>query len=504
MASVQTASYQNRYIKLTVEESSYDISANTSTLYWKVESIGGNANYYDIYTCKAIINGQEVFNIKNLSGYKSSKDCMPWDSYKFPAAKGSMDGYIYNVYHNADGTGGPISFTLYGKVYNAGSVSYSGSVNLTTLPRASTPSISANPTSGNSITIYTNRASSSFTHTIEYYFGNRSGTIATGVGDNCSWTPSNDLCDQIPNSTQGNGTIRCHTYNGGTYIGTKDIGFTLYANGNLVPSISAASFSEGNSAISALNWGVYIKSKSYPLVACTAAGVQGSTIKKYILEYYTGSTYVKSLEGSSLSDLNTKIVSSFDKTNQYTYKIKVTDSRGRSAWSSSIAFTMVDYTAPTIGTNYSASRCDSSGTAQDDGTYLKCMFTGGISSVSGHNPLTVKIGIKQRTAPDYTYTTYVNGDTTINSFDYTGAAYKLLSNVDDDKTYDVIFIVSDQFTDISRTLVVSTAFVLIDFNPSGHGIAFGKSSEKDAMEVGMDLDVKKAIYIDGVKTIWYE
>ena len=38
-ASVQSAKHDGRYLKLTVTEESYSVEDNTSTIYWKFESI---------------------------------------------------------------------------------------------------------------------------------------------------------------------------------------------------------------------------------------------------------------------------------------------------------------------------------------------------------------------------------------------------------------------------------------------------------------------------------
>ena len=43
---------------------------------------------------------------------------------------------------------------------------------------------------GSAVTIYTNRVSTSTTHTLLYTFGNTSGTIATNVGASVNWTPA--------------------------------------------------------------------------------------------------------------------------------------------------------------------------------------------------------------------------------------------------------------------------------------------------------------------------
>lgn len=127
MASVQTSSYGGRYLKLTVVEESTSIPNNTSTVKWTLESIGGSANYYTIYNCSVVVNGQTVYNPGTVQ----------WSSQTFPAAKGSKSGTI-TVNHKSDGSADPISFTLHGKVFNSGDEAVSGSLSLSTIPRYAT------------------------------------------------------------------------------------------------------------------------------------------------------------------------------------------------------------------------------------------------------------------------------------------------------------------------------------------------------------------------------
>lgn len=124
MASIQTSSYDGRYLKLTVIEESYSIADNTSTVKWVLESLGGNSNYYNIYEAKVTINDSVVYG-------PTSKT---WDTRVFPAAKGSTSGTIV-IPHNADGTAPDVSFVLRGSVYNNSPKNYSGSIPLTAIPR---------------------------------------------------------------------------------------------------------------------------------------------------------------------------------------------------------------------------------------------------------------------------------------------------------------------------------------------------------------------------------
>src|SRR5690606_28268880 len=119
--------------------------------------------------------------------------------------------------HNADGTKSfGLSFSLQMDVTLAGTwvgtLSNSATHTLDSIARASKPSLNVSTQAlGSSITINTNRASGSFTHTIRYSFGSASGTIASGVTNSTTWTLPNDLARQIPSATSGLGSIHCDT-----------------------------------------------------------------------------------------------------------------------------------------------------------------------------------------------------------------------------------------------------------------------------------------------------
>ena len=135
------------------------------------------------------------------------------------------------IYHNADGTKTSSASAYCYNSYWGISESFSGNFTLPTIPRASTPSISPSSTFniGDTITINTNRASTSFTHTLSLTFGSYSYQIATGVTDSTTLdtsTIANNLYQQIPNVAQGTGTLTCVTYSGSTTIGTKTLSFT--------------------------------------------------------------------------------------------------------------------------------------------------------------------------------------------------------------------------------------------------------------------------------------
>lgn len=150
------------------------------------------------------------------------------------------------IYHNADGTKSfSFSFSLqfdinYSGVGWIGTKSGSGSGTLSTIPRTSSVS-STNANIGENITITINRASSSFTHTLSYSFGNLSGTIASKTSStSVSWTLPSSFYAQIPNSRSGWGTITCDTYSGSTKIGSSTCRLDAYVKESTnKPGISA-------------------------------------------------------------------------------------------------------------------------------------------------------------------------------------------------------------------------------------------------------------------------
>ncbi len=386
------------------------------------------------------------------------------------------------ITHNADGTKSiPISLKMDGKLsnyYPNGTVSKT--IALTTIPRATTPTLSATSVAmGTSVTITTNRASSSFTHTITYTFGTVTETIASGVGTSTSWTVPLSLANQVPNGVSGTCTITCKTYNGSTLIGTKTTNLTLTVPSSIVPEISTIVISEAGSTPT--DWGVYVQNKSKLKVVTTASGSYSSTIQSYKITGIDGNTYTSSnFTSSTLTQSGGKTIT-----------VTVTDSRGRIA-TKTASYTCIAYTNPTIS-KATATRCNSDGTANEEGTYLKYTFKGTVSSVNGKNTHVYKIGYKLTTASTYSYVTISNDAYSIDKEDV------VLSDVtfSENNSYHIQFYIGDYFTSSIITQNIATGFTLMDFHSSGKSMAIGKVSEasnnQEMLEVAIDTSFDKNV-----------
>lgn len=384
-----------------------------------------------------------------------------WD----PATAGTwkeIASRTVTVAHDADGT--KKNLTISAKWFNTHGVtptesSVSGSVTLTTIPRATTPTTPISVTMGSSATITLPRASSTFTHTLTYTFGGASGTIATGAGASATWSVPLALANQVPNAVSGSGTITCKTYSGSTLIGTKSVSFTAAVPSSVVPTISNVAISEATAGLNA-QFGQYVQGKSTLRIQTTRSGAYGSSITKTAV----------TVAGATLTgaDVTTAVITS---SGSLTVSITVTDSRGRTA-STTRTVSVTAYSAPTA--TVSGVRAASNGTAAQDGEYLRYNVQYNISPVGNRNTATVRLQYKAASASTWsnvaTWTTY--------SQTITGAV-TASAILDGNTTYNLRLMVQDYFgTLYFNTGNIPTAFTLVDYyGADGTGLAFGKVAE---------------------------
>jgi len=470
MATSSAMSTTNDKIKykITITQNSQSVANNTSNVTVSVRVYRTNTGYttYGTGTVYCTINGTQY------TAAITSDD-------KITSSGIVLFTRTMNITHNADGTKTlATSARITHDQFSSSSQSYSQA--LTTIPRATTPTVSASSVNmGASITINMPRASSSFDHTLTYKFGSATGTIGSELGTSKAWTVPLSLASQIPNGTSGTCTITCKTYNGSTLIGTKTVSFTAKVPSSVVPSISTLAVSEGVSGLSA-KFGGYVQNKSTAKVSITAAGSYSSTIKSYKTtvagKSYTGSSFTSGVLTSS---------------GTVTISTTVTDSRGRTA-SKSTTITVQAYTAPKI-TKFSVFRANADGSQNYESTSVSCAYAWSISAVGNKNSNSYLFEYKAKAASEWTAIASGNS--------YSINTTRIFSNIAPiDSSYDMRLTITDYFGSVVAFAEVPTAFTLLDFHSSGKGIAFGKVSEQEnQMEIDMDMDIYRNIYMGGVK-----
>lgn len=251
-------------------------------------------------------------------------------------------GKDFVVPHNGDGTktvGIKISVGLNAGGYGSSMVAFD--LPLSNIPRASDVS-AVTGTIGSAMTINISRKNSTFTHTIKYSFGSKSGTIATGVGTSCSWTPPADLATMIPNATSGIGGIIVDTYSGSTKIGSKSAQLTLNVPTSMTPTLGSITLTDSNAAVKNLlnTANTFAEIVSDIKVAFNSAtGVQGSTITDYHAEIVNKNQSTNANNGNlGLMKWN----------GSAQVKAWVVDSRGRSSNAVTTNITVLEYFLPTL------------------------------------------------------------------------------------------------------------------------------------------------------------
>lgn len=194
METSSTFSTSNTHVKynITINQNSQNVSNKCSNVTVYVKFWRDNSGYttYGSGTCYCKINGT------TYSRAVSS-------SQKITSSGINLFSKTLDIYHNNDGTKTLTCSAWISMDTPLSSSEQSYSQTLSTIPRASNPSLSSSSViMGDSITVYTNRASSNFTHVLYYQIGSGGwNTIATEIGTSKSWTVPLSFANRTPNST---------------------------------------------------------------------------------------------------------------------------------------------------------------------------------------------------------------------------------------------------------------------------------------------------------------
>ena len=410
-------------LRLVVNEDSYSIANNTSSISWALYLISTGYNFALWgFPISANVDG-EVYSSSEQRSISKNSTLLIGSGTK-------------TISHNSDGTKSiecSASVSATGAYYLPGNMYISGTMALTTIPRTSSVSCSSFNI-GDATTITISRASSSFTHTLEWYFGSASGTIATQTSStSVGYTiPAVSLYAQIPNSTYGTGTIKCYTYSGNTHIGTSTCNFTAYAKqSECVPTVTV-SVVDTNGLTTPLTQdaNTLVKGVSNARVTVGATANNSSTITGY---------YVTTGDGRTSTNATTTFVN----INSNTFSIQVTDSRGYVTTKSVVKSPQywVDYIKPTF-TTAQVIRSESTGdtaTINLAGNYFNGYFNPRTHTPS--NTLTLSYRYKETT---------VSPTISGNTFSYTNTLQNLSHNTE------YVF----DFKIVDRLITMTQSFVL--------------------------------------------
>lgn len=454
----------SRYILTCEWTSTANTNANTSSVTAKVY-LNGNGYTTSSSYWSCVINGTTVTSNKsaNIGG------------------KTLLGSRTWTVNHNNDGTASVgISFSYSNGLSSSGTYttktgSGSATVKLDTIARGSSMSLSRSSATigSDSVTVNITRNSSAYKHKVKLILGGTTYLLAENVDTSYTFTPSMSYCNKIITSTSGTATVKVETLTGtnGSWIAETTKTLTLNVPSSVVPSVGISVTANNQTS------GVNVAGKTtFTVKPTNASGSYGSTIKSYSI---TGGH----LNGTSSSGATTGTLGAGD----YTFVVKVTDSRGRTAQASQ-KVTVHAYSSPTISAR--AFRCDSKGTESSSGAYIAVNFSWEITNLASNNSNAKQYFIQYKTSSATSYTTSVDWT---NLSSYSGSMTKVLSQTfSTTSSYNIQLKVKDSFGTTTSTLDVSTISALLNIEKSGVGV--GKIHEKGVLDVGGQLHTTSEIY----------
>ena len=335
---------------------------------------------------------------------------------------------------------------------------------------------------GSPLTISITRYSTTFTHTLKYTFHNASEPIVEKTSaTSVTWTPDMSLCNQIPSATGGTCTITCETYNGKTLVGSSTCTATLY-----LPKWVQLEPQPGSFTVSPYNVGTKAESIAAFVQGYSKAEININTAKISTAKSYgaTPKSYRFSFEGSSI---NTAPYRTGILRTAGTKKITcyVTDTRDRTT-SIDVEFTVHAYSAPKLS-DVSIFRCNSAGSAAEEGTYISAKGSFTFSSLGGANTATLQVRYGK------------NGESLGSYESMSSGVAKILGdgNVLTEATYLVELLLRDQLGQGTiYTDYIDTVSVFFKTNEGGTAAGFGKPPERDnVLDIAWDIQTRGDLYI---------
>lgn len=453
------------YLNVYIDEVSTDVSANTSTINWQLTV--SRYTYYHTFnkqgdsTLSLTLDGQNV--------HSSNPVWEVWDG-EVTLASGSS-----TISHNSDGRKTlPFSCTFNPNNGLHGTITVSGNLGLTAIPRSSSVSVSAGVI-GSAVTININRQSSSFKHTVRYAWAGKSGTIATNVDTSTSWTIPLDFANDIPNSASGTGTIFVDTYSGSTKTGTQSTTLTASVPANVKPTFTGVSLSDLNGAAQNLipNSDTFIQVISNIKVAFNGAvGSYGSSITGYYAEII-GKNQSTSSNGGSLGIMNY----------HGTIKIRasVSDSRGRWSDTKEVSVTVLEYFAPALSFSIARTGSTSSTLTTTRNAKIAPLTVSG----SQKNSMTLTFKVARLGTTNFQVDTGPATGSWTSISNLVNSQANLAGNYLANQSWVVIGTVEDKFTRTEFMVNVPTESVVLSYDRSGVGV--NKIRERGALDVKGDI-----------------
>ena len=380
----------------------------------------------------------------------------------------------YTIPHNADGSKTiNISTALDVNVGGYGVARADFNLKLKDIARASTGG-AVNATIGTPVTIPIDRKGESFTHAIQVQFGSYDRVISgNNLTTSYTWTPPLELCNQLPDSTKGEGSIIYITYQNGREIGRDTKRLTLSVPDSIKPTLDSMSVTDNNKAVSRhLTQNKFISILSNLKVDFgNAAGAYGSTITKYNA-YIVDKPYSTDNDG---------VIGQVDEIGNLIVRATVTDSRGRVSQPKDVSIELLDYHLPQISFDVKRVGTNADQLQVTRNIKISPLTVDGVQK----NKMKISFKVAQFGTDNFVADSGLANGTFTSVASLVNSSANLGGRYPSDKSYIVVGTVEDNFTSSSYRFEVATRSVVKSTDQNGIGI--GKIRERGGLDVAGDI-----------------
>ena len=434
-------------------------SINPGDSVFAVVEYGTTTKYY-LYSWWSIKTFAITYIANGGTGGPSTQTKNYGQSINITSDTPTRTGYTFVKWNTApDGSGTD---------YTAGQV-YSTNAALTLYavwrPAASVPTANKSSVNiGGTVTITTNRADQSATHTLSYSFKGASGNIATNVGASYTWSIPNSFYSLLSTETSAVAVIYCTTYIGGVQSGEQQsLSITITVPDTNKPSLSVSTTAVNEGDLSTILGTSLVQGYSKINFTFTATPSDSAVISSYSI---TGPDLPSNIDSTA----STFVSNTLSGSGTLTWTVYATDSRGRSSDVVVVTANVAAYSRPTISP-ISAYRCNQDGTQNSySGLYLNARSFYSAVNVGNNVITSAKVYYKKASTSSTTWTQAIDltSHTNYGSGEWTGGIGG--GNISVENSYEIKYEIQDSIgAATSQAAAYSVSYPV----PSSAGISYG-------------------------------
>ncbi len=301
-------------------------------------------------------------------------------------------------------------------------------------------------------------------------------TIASGTTRiETSYTIPRSWNEALPEATSGTMRLTIESIFGSQVYQTISTTIRATVPADCLPVINSVTLADRAGRVPA-SWAMFVQDQSNVALSEVAVTTSyGSDIQAVHMEV-DGTTY-----SGTMASLPASAV--FETYGVISVTVTVEDGRGRTA-ARTAQITVVQYDPPTLSVD--SMRCGSTGEIENEGEYFLAMTSTSHSSCNNKNSATLTVAYKLTSASSYGSAAQLS----------TGESMTAVcgGDLDTEYSYDVKYVLTDQFNTVTVIDFVSTAVYLMHFLHGGRGVAFGsKATRENCADFAFDAIFRGAV-----------